>query len=127
MLSGIKDLVKITKGLKLLYVEDDETVRVSTLRMLDNFFNDIVVAVDGRDGIEKFNSNDIDLIITDMNMPYLSGLDMLNELNANLPALIITAHNEDKYIDDINQNIQYSYISKPLETSKFISSLIKIV
>ena len=95
MLTDImKDVVKVCKTLTLLYVEDDEQARASTLKMLDNFFDKIVVAVDGQDGVNKFLQNSIDIIITDINMPNLNGIEMLKQIKGNIPTIVLSAHND---------------------------------
>ena len=55
----INKLSSDSKNLKLLYVEDDEAAREAMLEILDLFFDDISVAVDGKDGLDKFKSNKI--------------------------------------------------------------------
>eukprot|EP01000_Liburna_glaciale_P003441 NODE_2752_length_511_cov_703.333333_g2164_i0.p2 GENE.NODE_2752_length_511_cov_703.333333_g2164_i0~~NODE_2752_length_511_cov_703.333333_g2164_i0.p2 ORF type:complete len:76 (+),score=24.21 NODE_2752_length_511_cov_703.333333_g2164_i0:25-228(+) len=50
----VKNLVKYSKTLKVLYVEDNKEARMSTLLMLNNLFDDIAVAVDGLDGLELY-------------------------------------------------------------------------
>ena len=52
---NLEEIIKSTAGIKLLYVEDNEHARKSTLALLSEFFKDIVVAVDGLDGLNKFS------------------------------------------------------------------------
>ncbi|NOX16336.1 MAG: EAL domain-containing protein [Epsilonproteobacteria bacterium] len=126
----IKELVRMSRGLKLLYVEDDKNARQTTLKMLSNFFQDITIAVDGKDGIEKFKSKKIDLILSDINMPNLNGLEMLKiirELNSDIPALLLSAHNDsDYFMEAIELDID-GYILKPLVFEQFAKTLFKIV
>lgn len=124
MRDSLKELVKITKTLKLLYIEDDWQVRDSTLEMLNNFFDDIVTAKDGQEGIEKFNENKFDLIITDMQMPNLNGLEMLKKLNTSVPALVLSAYD---FGSQVSKYGVYDYILKPLESEQFIMALRKVV
>jgi len=124
----MKDIIKISKTLKLLYVEDDEESRVSTLEMLKNFFDDISVAVDGQEALEIFKENEFDLIISDINMPRLTGIEMLEEIRSfdtEIPVLIFSAYNEVRYfIETIKLGVD-GYILKPLEFSQFILVLKK--
>ena len=126
----MKDVIKISKTLKLLYVEDDEKARTSTLEMLENFFNDISIAVDGQEALELFNKNKFDLIISDINMPRLNGIDMLKEIrkvDEKIPVLIFSAHNEVKYfIETIKLGVD-GYILKPLELSQFVLVIRKLL
>ena len=54
---NLQDIIKSTKNLRLLYIEDNEDVREQTLKMLQIFFDDIVVANDGQQGLEEFQKN----------------------------------------------------------------------
>ena len=123
-------LTKYTKKLSLLYVEDDQSIADITMRILAYFFDTIIYAYDGKDGILKFNENHIDIIITDINMPNLNGLEMLakiKELNPTTPSIVMTAHNETEYYQNaIGLNVK-GYILKPASIKEITAILIKIV
>jgi len=127
---NIKELTKRTKKYTLLYAEDDDTISKATLDILGNFFDNIIFAPNGKLGLEKFNENHIDLIITDINMPQMSGLEMLKEislLNSSVPSIITTAHNEqDYYKDAIDLNVK-GYILKPIVISKLLTIISEII
>jgi len=129
-MSKITDIIKHTKKLNLLYVEDNNEARESTLKMFKEFFNSIIVGVDGKDGLEKFKTNDIDLIITDIHMPRMNGLDMLQEikeLDSEVIALVLSAYNEPEYfIQSIKIGVE-GYILKPINLEQFISILSKVI
>jgi len=125
----INSLKDFSKNLTVLYVEDNKEARDSTIELLKIFFNNIVIAYDGMDGIEKFNSS-IDIIITDINMPKMNGIDMIKkikEINNNIPVLIISAHNETEYLMDSIKSKVYDYILKPIQTNDFINIISKIL
>ena len=126
---NIKEVTYVSKTLKLLYVEDNALARISTLEMLENFFIDIVVAIDGQDGLEKFQQNDFDIVLSDINMPKLNGIEMLEgirELDKEIPVLFLSAHNEVSYLlDGIKLGVD-GYIIKPFELKPFITTLKKI-
>ncbi|MEA3372440.1 MAG: EAL domain-containing protein [Campylobacterota bacterium] len=126
----IEQLLKFSNPLKVLYVEDNEESRVSTSGMLENFFGQISVAIDGRDGWEKFRQENFDLIISDINMPQMNGIEMVNkirELNSDIPILILSAYNESEYfMDTIRMGID-GYLLKPIEFEQFVESIRKIV
>jgi len=129
-MSKVADIIKYTKKLNLLYVEDNDDARESTLKMLNEFFSSIVVGVDGKDGLEKFKTNDIDLIITDIHMPRMNGLDMLQEikeLDSEVIALVLSAYNEPEYfIQSIKIGVE-GYILKPINLNQFMVSLSKVI
>lgn len=122
-------LIEFTKKLKLLYVEDNEDSRESTCAVLEEFFEHITIATNGQEGLEHFNKTNFDLIITDINMPVLNGLDMIKEIkqiNQSIPIMVISAHNESKYfLDSIKLGVD-GYLIKPLDIEHFVTSLEKI-
>lgn len=125
-MDNIEDIIKYTKHIKLLYVEDNEEARVSTLMILEEFFDNIMVGINGEDGFKKFQENDIDLIITDINMPKLSGLDMIKkirELGNDISILILSAYNESGYfMDSIKLKVE-GYLLKPIDLEQFLAVL----
>ncbi len=126
----IKKLKKMTKDLKLLYVEDDEMARKSMLEMLGNFFSNVSVAVNGQDGLEKFQTTAFDLVLTDINMPRMTGLEMLSEIrkvDRGLPVLILSAYNDAELFLNALKLGSSDYILKPLEHNQFLMALQKVV
>ncbi len=130
MPNNLKELVKVTKTLTLLYVEDDEESRNATLKLLYNFFSDIVIATNGLEAIDKLLNNKIDLIISDINMPVLNGLEMLEKIRENkndTPTIFLSAHNESEYFTQaIKLGAEY-FILKPIQQDQFIAAISKII
>jgi len=128
---NINEIIKYSQKLKLLYVEDNKQTRESTLLVLENFFDNIIIGVDGKDGLEKFKNNpDIDIVISDINMPIMNGLDMSKDILAidpNMYIFIFSAHNEVNYfMDAIKIGIE-GYLLKPIDMDQFIQSLGKCI
>ena len=126
----ITALMQNCKDLKILYVEDNESARESTKSMLEKFFKNICIGIDGMNGLEKFKQTEYDLVITDINMPKMNGIEMIKEIrkiNKNTPVLIISAYSESEYfMEAIKQNID-GYLLKPISTEQFINQLSKTV
>ena len=122
----LKSIINETKKLKLLYVEDNKGARKSTLDILGEFFEHIIIAINGEDGLEKFKSNKIDLIITDINMPKMNGLEMLKEiksLSSDMVALVFSAYNEAEFfVQSIKIGVN-GYLLKPINFDQFLSAL----
>lgn len=125
----IKEIIKISKKLKLLYIEDDATSRITTVELLNNFFDFITIAVNGQDGLEKFKEKSFDIILSDINMPKLNGINMVNEIkkiDENIPVLFLSAHNESKFLSEGIRLGVDGYILKPLKLSTFTLVLSKV-
>ena len=124
-----------TKRLHILYVEDNETLRESTMKVLDNFFDVVDVAVDGLDGIEqytnflKIHNKPYDLIVSDINMPHLDGIEMskqILELEPLQSIIFITAHNEPEFLHQAITLGVSSFLLKPLSLQDLASVLFKV-
>ena len=125
----LEDIIKSTKNIKLLYVEDNQEARETTELILEEFFDEITVAVDGEDGYTKFRDKSFDLIITDINMPKLNGLEMISKIRAldnNISVIVLSAHNEPEFFDNSIQLGIDSYLLKPIDIDSFIDALSKI-
>jgi PAS domain S-box-containing protein len=126
----VNEVIKYSKDLKLLYVEDNEDAREMTTMILEDFFDSIIIAVDGEDGYNKFQENDIDLIITDINMPKLNGLEMagkIRELDDDVSIVVLSAHNEDSFfIDSIEIGIN-GYLLKPIDINQFCNLIYRVI
>jgi PAS domain S-box-containing protein len=125
----IQEIINATKDLTLLYVEDNKDARTSTLNILQEFFNTIIIAEDGEDGLAKYKVNKIDLVLTDINMPTMSGLEMLkaiHQINPDVISLILSAYNEsDFFIESIKIGVE-GYLLKPIDFEQLLSVLKKI-
>ena len=130
MEEDIQKIIKYSQGLKLLYVEDNNYARESTQIVLEEFFDSIVIAYDGEDGYNKFQDNDIEIIITDINMPKLNGLAMIKKiraLNKDIPILVLSAYNESGFfMDSIKIGVE-GYLLKPIDVDQLIGVLNKVV
>ncbi|MEA2112108.1 MAG: response regulator [Campylobacterota bacterium] len=122
-------LVDYAKDFSLLYVEDDLMLQQETKTILERIFKKIDTASDGEEALELFKSNHYDLIITDIEMPRLNGLEMSKEikkLNSEIPIVIVSAYSNTSYfLEAIEIGINY-YILKPMDITKLIDTLYDI-
>ncbi len=129
-MDNIRELVHATQNITLLYVEDNSETRASTLVVLREFFQEIVVATNGEEGLAYYNTHPIDLIITDIKMPKMDGLEMsraIREMDATIPIMILSAHNEsDLFYASIQTHIT-CYLFKPLDITRFAHALSTII
>lgn len=126
--TSLKQLVGLGKTLRVLYVEDHPESRKSTLFLLENFFDLVTVAVDGMDGLEKFQEGQYDLIISDINMPNMNGIEMLTKikkLDNQIPCILLSAHNDISYFLDAIELSVDGYIVKPVGFKQLINTLNK--
>jgi CheY-like chemotaxis protein len=124
-----------TKDLTILYVEDNESLRMSTQNVFNNFFRQVDVAIDGDDGLEMYLSYHkeygayYDLVITDINMPVMDGIEMSKKILADNSAqsvIFITAHNESSYLLEAIKMGASGFLIKPLKIDEFANMLYKV-
>jgi len=124
------------KSINILYVEDEDEVRELTSSFLGKFVNTMISACNGQEGLDIFKKHytdesleNIDLVVTDINMPKMNGLEMLGEISKIdhlIPSIVTTAHNDSSFLREaINQRVR-GYVSKPLNMHSLIDSILVV-
>ncbi|MEA3456888.1 MAG: response regulator, partial [Campylobacterota bacterium] len=134
MATNIDEILNYSNTLTILYVEDDKAMREEMTEILQDFFSHVIVAEDGRDGWEKFTNHKEafgsypDLVLTDIRMPHLSGVEMSKKILSMEPEQIIiihSAHSEsDLLLELINMGISH-FLLKPLQPQQLYQTLHK--
>lgn len=127
----LHDLIKHTKNLNVLYVEDNIEVQTQTVKMLKSFFNSICIADNGKIGLELFlDNNSYHIIITDIKMPVIDGLSLIETVrktDKKIPIIVLSAHDDKEYfLKTINAGID-GYILKPYNLAQITETLTKII
>lgn len=101
--------------IKILITEDDATIREGICAYLSEFNYETIEACDGREALSKFESNKIDLVILDIQIQFINGLDVLRKIRetSNLPVLILTAFSDEEFKITAFSNLADGYIEKP--------------
>jgi len=121
----MKKNISNLKNIKILYAEDELSLREITLNILKGFTKDQYVATNGIEGLELFKKHqeDIDLIITDVNMPLMNGLEMIKEIkkiNPNIPIIVATAFSNTEYLLEAIDIGVDKYVLKPVDMKKLL-------
>jgi len=109
--------IEILKHLSVLHVEDDTSVRESLMRFLKRRFDNIYTARDGAEGLELYKKHRPDIVITDIQMPVMDGIEMSRHiLSVNPDAIIVitTAFNEKPFIEKAQELGIIEYLKKPV-------------
>ena len=111
----------LLKQINLLYVEDDSMIRSIFEKRLGKRVRKLFVGQNGAEGLELFEKEPIDIILTDINMPIMNGLEMIEKIRAKkpkIPIIIMSAHQESHYLlDAIDLNVT-GYLTKPIDSGK---------
>jgi C4-dicarboxylate-specific signal transduction histidine kinase len=108
----------------VLFVEDEDLLRAIYERILDKFISRLFVASNGKEGLELYHQHNPDLIITDIMMPVMDGLEMvekIREIDKNIRLVILSAYGEAEYFMDAIKIGVNSFLLKPVETEKLQS------
>jgi signal transduction histidine kinase len=112
--------------LTVLYVEDDETTRVQLARFLRRRVGCVVEASNGREGVACFRATRPSLVVTDIEMPEMDGLTMVEEirrLDPNVPIVVTTAFEQIGYLRrSIDAGVD-KFVTKPIEVEKLETAL----
>jgi len=123
----MKDLLK---NFTILYVEDDEMVRKSAVEYLKRVCKEVIQAKDGKEAIGIWKEFKPDIIITDISMPRLNGIDMASYIRANdkdVQIIIATAHSDTEYLLKAVELQLVKYIIKPITKDKLETALNKSI
>ncbi|WP_121628267.1 EAL domain-containing response regulator [Poseidonibacter antarcticus] len=117
--------ISILKNITILYAEDEKDLREVTHQILKGFTKKQFIAENGQEGLDLFkeHENEIDLIITDVNMPILNGLEMVKEIkkiNLNIPIIVATAFSNKEYLLEAIDIGVDKYVLKPIDISKLL-------
>jgi CheY-like chemotaxis protein len=108
---------------RILLIDDDELVRVAIRTMLENAGHEVVVAVDGVDGLDKIGRQSFDLVLCDVFMPRLDGIATLQELqrrNAKTPVVMMSAGSPRAARIGRQENADYLALSLSLGATQTI-------
>jgi two-component system, chemotaxis family, chemotaxis protein CheY len=121
------------EGLRFLVVEDSPTMRQLISFSLKRFKGcKIVEAVDGVDALKKLQTEEVDMILTDINMPVMDGLKLVSLVRQNqktkaLPIIIITTEGAQEDRDRGLALGADAYISKPIQSSHLLKVIGEIL
>ena len=114
---------------RILVVDDEENARIALSKILTHEGYEVGSAGNGYEALNYLRSKEVDLIITDINMPEMNGLAFLRELNRSYPSsnvIMITAYGEvETYIEAMNLGA-FEYINKPVKVDELKKVIEKI-
>jgi two-component system, OmpR family, response regulator VanR len=105
------------KNKTILLVEDEKVIRENIASMLRFFFKEVYTALDGYDGLDKYENHLPDIIMTDLKMPNMDGFELIKELEKRASksyTIIVSAHTDTELLlQAINEGVN-RYLIKPV-------------
>ena len=101
---------------RVLIIEDEQSVADALKLIMEDQGYEVAVAASGRDGCDQCTDGTFDLTITDVNLPDMSGLDVLSQLRASAachPVIVITAQNTPEVVTTAKERGALEVLSKP--------------
>lgn len=118
------------KQINLLLVDDNYRIHAELYQLLSPMFKTLTLAHDAPTALMKLHESDIDLVITDIEMPGMDGLTLIKKIRdtgQNLPIIVLSAHSETDYLLQA-ANLQIDgYIIKPLNFTKLEDALSRAI
>jgi two-component system chemotaxis response regulator CheY len=122
-------------GIRVLIVDDSSTIRRIISRCLERAevgVSEVFEASDGREALDLLNTQQVDVVLTDINMPNMNGLELLCEIKqsqqwAAIPVLVITPEGgEDAVVEAVNRGAA-GYLRKPFNPTRLKSQFVPIL
>ena len=128
-MSIIIDLKEVASSLSLLVVEDEKELNNELVSILSLLFYSVDFAYNGVDGLERYKKTKPDIVLTDISMPKMNGIEMsrhIKDIKPTAHIIVLSAHSDTKHlIDLIDINID-QFILKPFDKNTFLFKLHKV-
>jgi len=121
-------VLEYIKSLTLLIVEDNLTTQMMYEMIFEDLVGEIIFANDGKNGFQTFLNKNIDIVISDYDMPIENGLEMIEKIrnkDNNIPIILVSAIEEvSVIIDALHLNVN-NFIKKPINNDEVIETVLK--
>ncbi|MCI4626078.1 MAG: response regulator [Candidatus Magnetoovum sp. WYHC-5] len=120
------DSKDVLAALVILYVEDDHVVRPNVGKFLRRRCKMVIEAANGKEGLDEYVANRPDVVITDIEMPIMNGIEMIDKIliiNENQVIIITTAYNDIEH----KSNRVCKNLIKPIIREQMIEAIVECV
>lgn len=121
-----EQLRKYLRELTILCVDDESTIRESYRHILSSYFQKVILAKDGEEGLRIFEKGGIDLVLSDYMMPKKNGIELIRAIrkrDKSIPVILVTAMKESEILKEaLNINTTH-FLNKPIEKQTLLNVL----
>ena len=124
----LEKILALTKNLSVLIVEDELALRESFQFLLQNLFAEVDTAEDGQEALNKMDERDYDIVLTDLSMPRMSGLRLVDTIRKKSQSQIvvaISAHDDEEFSEALAP-YNVKLLNKPLEMDELFETLVPL-
>lgn len=119
---------KLLENIKILYVEDEKNISEQVKYFFDRYVKEFHIANNGEEGLELFSKVNPDVVITDIQMPKMNGLDMITNLNnTDVPVIITTAYSDAEFFLRAIELKVDKFVIKPINLVELVSDVQRVV
>ncbi len=115
--------------LKILYAEDNEKIRDSYVLVLKRYFTEVIEACDGKEALDLYRVHKPDIVLTDINMPELDGLELIRLIRQDdktIKIIVLSAYSDqEKLLKAIPLGL-FAYLIKPIKGDALKSVLMDV-
>lgn len=117
---------------KILVIDDDFMFRLLLCKLLENAGHEVLEAENGQDGVDAVANSSPDLVVTDMEMPRLTGFELLKVLradpaHADLPIVVVSAHETTADRDEAHELGCNAYVLKTLVPDDLVARVTSVL
>lgn len=116
------------KHFNILYIEDEENIRQNITNTLKLICNKVYSCENTEDALKFFETEKIDIILSDISMPGMNGLDFskyIREENKTIPIILLSAHTDTPYLLEATRLKLIDYITKPVDFEQLKDALVR--
>lgn len=127
----IEESASAASNIRILTIDDSKTMRDMLMLTLVDAGFDVIQAVDGKDGIDMLERENVDVVITDINMPRMDGYEVVRQLRARpehktTPILVLTTESEAEKKNIARDAGATGWLVKPFDPERLIATVRKV-
>ncbi len=111
---------------RILVIDDEQSIRNSLKEVLEYEKYEVDLATEGREALEMFEKNQYDVVLCDIKMPKMDGIEVLEEMfgqTTDIPIIMISGHgNIDTAVESLKKGA-YDFIEKPLDLNRLLITI----
>lgn len=122
----LKQLRTTLQNYSLLYVENNPKLNAQLTELFKKFFGKVFSAFDGPEGLQMFEQNRPQVVVSDINLPQMNGLEMVRRIlvmDSETKIIITSAHDEAEYLHQAIRIGVFDYLPKPLQADELMQVL----
>ncbi len=126
-MSDMKKLQEAARGISVLYVEDNESLRKNAAKLLRKFFKNVYVGADGLEGLQLFKEYHPQLVVTDIKMPKMDGITLSQKIKHIRPdskLMFMSAFDDKEYLHEAIAVGAFRFLKKPVNVTELTEALL---